>query len=486
MVIRRVVVAVVVLVALAAGLGVLWPSLSLHGQPAAFAQGQTLLQAVVREVHLRYIDATVNDSTLYTGARDGVLKASGSSCARTVADTSAPPATPERIAALVTAATQRCTPAPDASALYFGAARGMLDSLGDPYTRFMDPRAFDEFRQDQKGYFFGIGILIDLKDKRLIVVQPIPGTPAARAGLRAGDRINTIDGLPTAEMSLPEAVAHIRGPRGSQVTLGIERGDRILLTKTIVRDRIEMLAAEGGETLDASTQATLQQAGIGYIRLVTFNDNTEKMFASALHAAMQSGARALILDLRNNGGGLLDISLQVLDHFVPAGQARVHTVDRDGRKETDRATSGVAKITLPTVVLVNEFTASASEIVSGALQDHHVAVLVGVKTYGKGVIQTIVDLPMSSGAAITTAKYLTPSEHDIHHKGLQPDVVVGEAEEAIRARLQGKPDDVVEEQVKQMRAAQLARAIEILKQKLGRSDLRHVRVLSATRLAAAA
>ncbi len=483
--IRRVVVAVVVLVALAAGFAVLWGSVGPHGQPAsAFGQGQTLLQAVVREVHLRYIDATVNDSTLYAGAREGVLKASGSSCARAVADTSPPPASPERIASLVTAATQRCTPAPDASALYFGAARGMLDSLGDPYTRFMDSRAFDEFRQDQKGYFFGIGILIDLKDKRLIVVQPIPGTPAARAGLRAGDRINTIDGLPTAEMSLPEAVAHIRGPKGSRVTLGIERGDRTM-TKTIVRDRIEMLAAEGGETLDASTQATLQRAGIGYIRLVTFNDNTEKMFASALQAALQSGARALILDLRNNGGGLLDISLQVLDHFVPAGEARVHTVDRDGRKETDRATNRVAKITLPIVVLVNEFTASASEIVSGALQDHHVATLVGVKTFGKGVIQTIVDLPMGSGAAITTAKYLTPLEHDIHHKGLQPDVVVGETEEAIRTRLQGKPDDIVEEQVKEMRAAQLARAIEILKQKMGRSE-RHLRVLSATRIAAAA
>lgn len=485
MTIRRVVVALVVLVALAAGLGVLWASLSPHGQPA-FAQGQSLLQAVVREVHLRYIEATVTDSTLYAGARDGVLKASGPSCARTIADTptSPSPASPERIAALVTTATQRCTPAPDASTLYFGAARGMLDSLGDPYTRFMDPRAFDEFRQDQKGYFFGIGILIDLKDKRLIVVQPIPGTPAARAGLRAGDRINMIDGLPTGEMSLPEAVAHIRGPKGSQVTLGIERGGRTM-TKTIVRDRIEMLAAEGEESLDASTQATLQRAGIGYIRLVTFNDNTEKMFASALQAATQSGAHALILDLRNNGGGLLDISLQVLDHFVPAGAARVHTVDRDGRKETDRATSGVAKVTLPTVVLVNEFTASASEIVSGALQDHHLVTLVGVKTFGKGVIQTIVDLPLSTGAAITTAKYLTPSEHDIHHKGLQPDVVVGETEEAIRTRLQGKPDDVVEDQVKQMRAAQLARAIEILKQKIGRSE-RRVLVVSSTRIAAAA
>jgi carboxyl-terminal processing protease len=182
---------------------------------------------------------------------------------------------------------------------------------------------------------------------------------------------------------------------------------------------------------------------------------------------------------------LLDISLQVLDHFVPAGQPRVHTVDREGRKDTDRATGRVAKVGLPTVVLVNEFTASASEIVSGALQDYHMATLVGVKTFGKGVIQTIVELPMGSGAAITTAKYLTPLEHDIHGKGLQPDQLVGETEEAIRTSLKGKPDEAVDEQVKQMRAAQLARAIEILKQKLGRT-WRHLPETSALRFAAAA
>ncbi len=484
--VRRILVAILVVLALAATAGVVWTTLGLRGQAAdPRAQGQTLLEAVAREVRAKFIQRTIEDATLYDGARKGVLDATGPACARVVGEVAPPVASgPPRIAALVDAAVQRCSPQPDVRGLYFGAAKGMLAALGDPYTRFMDPRAFEEFRQDARGFFFGIGIFIDLKDQHLIVVQPIPGTPAARMGLRAGDRIKDIDGAPTTGMALQEAVVRIRGPQGTPVTLGIERGDREFTT-TIVRDRIEIVAAEGGESLDASTQATLREAGIGYIKLVTFNENTERMFAGALKAATEAGTRALILDLRNNGGGLLDVSLQVVDHFVPAGQARVHTVDREGRKETDRATSSVAKVTLPVVVLVNEFTASASEIVSGALQDHHVATLVGVKTFGKGVIQTIVDLPIGSGAAITTAKYLTPLEHDIHGKGLQPDEVVGEIEDAVRQRLRGHPDDIVDKQLQQMRATQLTRAIEILKKKLGRS-FRYPPVTSAAVFATAA
>ena len=156
------------------------------------------------------------------------------------------------------------------------------------------------------------------------------------------------------------------------------------------------------------------------------------------------------------------------DWFVPAGQPLVHTVDREGRRETERATRR-AKVGIPVVVLVNEFTASASEIVSGALQDHRVATLVGVKTYGKGVIQTIVDLPMGSGAAITTAKYLTPSGRDIHGKGLVPDEVVGDTEDEVRKRLHGQADDAVDRELQHIRAAQLNRAIQIIKQQLGRS-----------------
>lgn len=356
----------------------------------------------------------------------------------------------------------------DDQKLFFGAAKGMLEALGDPYSRFMEPRAYQEFKQDAQGFFFGIGIFIDLKDVHLIVVQPIPGTPAARAGLRAGDRITRIDGITTEGMALQEAVVRIRGPKGTTVKLAIRRGTRDF-DVSITRDRIEIIAGEGPESLDASMRAQLSQARIGYVKLITFNENTASAFDRLFAEAQRAGARALILDLRNNGGGLLDVSLEVANRFVPAGQPLVHTVDRNGRRRTERAT-GRAKVSVPVVVLVNEFTASASEIVAGALQDSGAATLVGVKTFGKGVIQTVVDLPLDSGAAITTAKYLTPNGRDIHKKGMTPDMVVGESEEALRERLRGQPDAEIERRITQMKADQLARAVEILKRKMTRSS----------------
>ncbi|HLE78487.1 MAG TPA: S41 family peptidase [bacterium] len=354
----------------------------------------------------------------------------------------------------------------DERTLYLGAAKGMLESLGDPYTRFMEPRAFSEFKQDARGFFFGVGIFIDIRDRHLIVVQPIKGTPAARAGLRAGDWITKIDGLSTDGMAIQEAVVRIRGPRGTTVKLSIHRGTRDF-EATIVRDRIEIVTGEGPDSLDAASRAALRQAGIGYVKLITFNDATARTFDRLFDEARRAGARALILDLRGNGGGLLDVSLEVANRFVRSGQALVLTVNRDGRRTTERATSG-PKITMPVVVLVNEFTASASEIVSGALEDNGVATLVGVKTFGKGVIQTIFDLPMDSGAAITTAKYLTPNGRDIHGRGLTPQVGVGETEEVLRERLRGKSDDEVDQALERMRAEQLRRAIEVLKQKMTR------------------
>ncbi|MGH2348679.1 MAG: S41 family peptidase [bacterium] len=354
----------------------------------------------------------------------------------------------------------------DERKLFLGAAKGMLESLGDPYTRFMEPRAFQEFKQDARGFFFGVGIFIDIKDGHLIVVQPIKGTPAARAGLRAGDRIARIDGVATDGMAIQEAVVRIRGPRGTTVKLTILRGTREFVAG-IVRDRIEIAAGEGPESLDEASRAALRQAGIGYVKLITFNEATARTFDRLFDNARRAGAKALILDLRSNGGGLLDVSLEVANRFVPAGQALVLTVDRNGRRSTERATGG-PKVAMPVVVLVNEYTASASEIVSGALEDNGVATLVGVKTFGKGVIQTILDLPMDSGAAITTAKYLTPKGRDIHGKGLTPAVAVGETEDALRDRLRGKGDAEVDQALERMRAEQLRRAIAVLKQKMTR------------------
>jgi len=355
-------------------------------------------------------------------------------------------------------------PSVDEQKLFNGAAKGMLDALGDPFTRFMDSRAYQDFLTDAQGYFFGIGIFVDMRDNHLIVVQPIKGTPADQAGLRAGDRILKIGPVSTDGMALQEAVTRIRGPKGTTVTLALRRGDRDF-EATIVRDRIDFVAGEGAESLDEATRAALKQAGIGYIRLASFSEQTAKTFDRLLADVQRAGAKGLILDLRHNGGGLLGVSEEIASRFVPTGQPVVHTVDRDGRRTTDRATPGT-KIKMPVVVLVDEFTASASEIVSGALQDNGVASLVGVKTFGKGVIQLIVSLPMGAGAAITTAKYLTPNGRDIHKKGIVPDILVGEPEESLRVRLRGKSDAEIDQQVSRMRLDQLMRAVDTLKKKL--------------------
>lgn len=424
-----------------------------------------LLDAVARNVQSVYIERSVSSETLYQGAIKGLLTAAGTGCARAVNEESTTNrASRERIASLVDTIGQRCAPRPRTPQLFFGAAKGMLESLGDPYTRFMEPRAYAEFRQDAQGFFFGIGIFIDLKDDHLIVVQPIPGTPAARAGLRAGDRIAQIDGVSTEGMALQEAVVRIRGPKGTTVRLMIQRAAR-RFEVSIVRDRIEIIAAEGQEGLDAGVRDELARAGIGYVKLVTFNDNSVRIFDRLIAEVQRGGARALIFDLRNNGGGLLDVSLEIANRFVPAGQPLVHTVSRNGRRQTERA-SARPKITIPVIVVVNEFTASASEIVAGALQDAGVATLLGTKTFGKGVIQSVIDLPLGSGAAITSAKYLTPNGRDIHKKGLTPTVVSGENEEALRQRLKGQSEEAIDRRMNQMRVEQMAKAIAILKAKM--------------------
>ena len=459
-------------IVLAAGF-IVWRSTSPDGAVGAVTrnQGLDLLDAIVRNVQSVYIDRTVNGDTLYQGAGKGALKAAGPACVKAVdAQTAQSDSGRKRFIELMDRIAERCGSSSDTDRLFFGAASGMLEALGDPYTRFMEPRAYKEFKQDAQGFFFGIGIFIDLKDNHLIVVQPIPGTPAARAGLRAGDQIRQIDGASTDGMALQEAVFRIRGPRGTTVRLTIERAGR-RSEVGIVRDRIEIRAAEGLDNLDAGAREELRESHIGYVRLVTFSDNSVRAFDRLVADVQRAGGRALVLDLRNNGGGLLDVSLEIANRFIPAGRPLVHTVNRTDRRQTERATAR-PKITIPVVVLVNEFSASASEILAGALQDSSAATLVGTKTFGKGVIQTVIELPLGSGAAITTAKYLTPNGRDIHKKGLLPDTVVGESEEALRQRLKGQPEDEIDRRVNRMRAEQLAKAMSILKAKMRSSIIR--------------
>lgn len=346
-------------------------------------------------------------------------------------------------------------PQVDTTKVFSGAARGMLEALDDPYSRFMDPDAYKEFRTELSGVFYGVGIFVELQDGRPVVLQPIPGTPAHREGLRPGDRIMAVDGVATDRMSLEEVVSRIRGPSGTMVTLRLTRGDRIFQV-SLVRTRITNVSVQGDQFLTDEIRAQLRDAGVAYIRVTRFEDPTAREFGKALDAAINAGARGLLLDLRSNGGGLLHVSVEVANRFVPTGQPIVHRLERDGRRHTERASRG-AKVSFPVVVLVNEYTASAGEIVAGALADHEIAPLVGVRTFGKGVIQSILALPGGTGATLTSGKYLTPDGHDIHGKGIAPNIAVGE-------RLQGRTDA----EIRQIEAAQFARALDLLKQRINR------------------
>jgi carboxyl-terminal processing protease len=354
---------------------------------------------------------------------------------------------------LTTVRREYLNPVPESTKLFDGAARGLLDALGDPYTRYMDGKSFREFAQDTQGFFFGIGIFIDIRDGHLIVVQPIDGTPAQRAGLRAGDRIRAINGAATDGMALQEAVSRIRGPAGTKVILSIGRVDRTMDVE-ITRARVLIVTVQGPTALDDAVKRRLESDRIGYLRILTFNDQTAKEVNAELDRQLRSGVRGLLLDLRSNGGGLLESSLQVANRFIADGRPIVHIVGRDGRRTTERAGRG-QKVTVPVVVLVNEFSASASEILAGALKDSAGAALVGRQTFGKGVIQSVFNLPSGGGAAITTAKYLTPSDHDIHGRGIPPNVAVGD-------KLEGKGEAVVT----RIQQEQLQRGIEILRQRI--------------------
>ncbi|MBI4279144.1 MAG: S41 family peptidase [Armatimonadetes bacterium] len=333
--------------------------------------------------------------------------------------------------------------------LFHGAAKGMLEALDDPYTRFLEPRAYQAFREDAKGFFSGVGIFIDLKESHLIVISPIEGAPAHRAGLKTGDWITAINGTTTKDMSLQEAVSRIRGPAGTQVRLTIQRGGQSQVVE-LTRARIQITSVQGSDLLEDDLKRQLRQERLGYVRILMFNENTPTELDRMLASQVRGGIRGLIVDLRSNGGGLLDSAIKVSDRFVDTGVI-VQVVDRSGRRSVEMATRGTG-YSGPIVVLVNEFTASASEIMTGALQDHKAATVVGMTTFGKGVIQTIFHLPGDAAAAVTTAKYLTPNGRDINKRGLAPDVTAGE-------KLEGKS----EADLNRIRTQQMLKAIEVLK-----------------------
>ena len=297
----------------------------------------------------------------------------------------------------------------------YEAIRGMLDSLDDPYTRFLDPKEFKEMRIDTSGELMGVGIQISLdKDtKELIVVSPIEGTPASRAGVQSKDVIVSIDGTSTKGMTTEDAVKLIRGPEGTEVILGLRRkGD--VLNVPLTRARIEINAVK--KALNTSPDGSK----IGYIRLKQFNANASREMRDAIQELEDQGVDGYVLDLRSNPGGLLEASVDIARQWLNEGII-VSTRTREGIRDVRRAT-GSAITDKPMVVLINQGSASASEIVSGALQENDRAKLIGKTTFGKGLVQAVRGLTDGSGMTVTIAKYLTPKGTDIHKNGIEPDI----------------------------------------------------------------
>ena len=293
----------------------------------------------------------------------------------------------------------------------------MLASLNEPFTRFLRPEQYRSLQVNTSGELTGVGLQIALNPKtgQLEVVAPIAGSPAEKAGIQSRDRILKIDGIPTTELTLDEAAAKMRGPAGSKVQLIVER-DGLPKAVEVARDRIAV------NPVVAQLQTSPSGAEIGYIRLVQFNANATAEVAHAIANLEKQGADAYILDLRNNPGGLLQSGIEIARLWLDEGTI-VYTVNRQGIQGNFEA-FGSALTRDPLVVLVDRGTASASEILAGALQDNGRAKIVGEKTFGKGLIQSLFELSDGSGMAVTVAKYETPHHRDIHKQGIVPDLSV--------------------------------------------------------------
>jgi carboxyl-terminal processing protease len=302
--------------------------------------------------------------------------------------------------------------------LTYVALDGMMKSVNDRYTVFMTPKEFAGLNQGLDGGDFGgtgIVIQVDDKTKYISVENVVPDGPADKAGIEQDDLITTIDGSSTKGMSLSGASAKLRGKEGTRVTLTVQRdGSALPSPIMITRAKIHQLSVYG----------KMLSGKIGYIALTVFGKDTGSELDAALDRLQKQGARALILDLRDNGGGYLEAAVAVSSKFIPSGP--IVSVESRASNITTLDADDTAINPIPLVVLVNGYTASASEITSGAIQDSAVGTIMGTKTFGKGVVQTIIPLPDGSAIKVTTARYLTPRNRDINHLGITPDVVVGE------------------------------------------------------------
>jgi carboxyl-terminal processing protease len=356
--------------------------------------------------------------------------------------------------------------------LVYAALRGMLSTL-DPHSEFMEADQYDELKKDTEGTFGGVGLMVGMRDDQLTVIAPVEDTPAFKAGILSGDRIVKIDGRSTERLGLQESVKHLRGASGTTVLITIlrpssgETRDYKLTRATVKVDSVKDLSGK--------REFPLGEHGIGYVRLTQFAEPTDGELESALKKLENQGMKALVLDLRDNPGGLLEQAVKVCELFLPRNQLIVSTRGQRAEEQATFRTSSRGRYAdLPMVVLVNEGSASASEIVAGCLQDTTAAgvtraIILGEQTFGKGSVQKI--FPLRDGAAfrLTTAKYYTPSQKVIHEKGVTPDIEVAMTEgqaEALRYRGPASADPLptgLLDRAEPVRDVQLERAINVLR-----------------------
>ena len=302
--------------------------------------------------------------------------------------------------------------------LFQGAMHGLVESLDDPYSEYLDEEGFAHLNEITDGTFGGIGVVLGQRNKEFVVVSPMEGSPGAKAGIEAGDKILKVNDVDTKGRTLEDVVRTIRGKKGTSVKLLLEHKNGQQFTADIVRDDIKVKSVAG---------KMLPDSKIGYIRIAMFNENTGEEFKKAYEKLEQEGMQATLLDLRHNPGGLLNECVKVANFIVPKGPV-VSITDKKG--ETKVYESKLEKVKYPLAVLIDNGSASASEIVSGAVQDTKAGKLFGVKTYGKGCVQSVFPVTLETGLKLTTAMYYTPSGRSIHKVGVSPDVEIALPEKA--------------------------------------------------------
>jgi len=329
----------------------------------------------------------------------------------------------------------------DAQKMVYGAINGFLKATGDPYSIFFNPTESKSFSEEIGGSFEGIGAELGIKDDILTVIAPLDGSPSQKAGLRAGDKILKIDDKITTDFTVYQAVDMIRGKKGTTVTLTVlHQGEQETKDMVVTRDTIEV----------KSVKMEFKDDKIVYIKITKFGENTDKEFNDAINKITTENTKGIIIDMRNNPGGLLDKAVDVANRMIPRGKVVVTEEDSMGNKESIKTMGGDRLSSIPTVVLINEGSASASEILAGALRDNQGLTLIGKKSFGKGSVQQLIDLPGGSSVKITIAKWLTPNGDYIMEKGITPDTEV----------------DLSLDDFNNNRDPQLDKAVELIKEKI--------------------